>query len=79
MKTRFWEDTWLGDTTLATQYPSLYNIARTKHVLVAEVLSNVPLNIIFHRTLTGEKWNSWVSLLRRLININLSDEPDSFK
>jgi hypothetical protein len=30
MKTRFWEDTWLGDTPLATQYPSLYNIVRTK-------------------------------------------------
>jgi hypothetical protein len=29
MKIRFWEDTWLGDTPLATQYPSLYNIART--------------------------------------------------
>jgi hypothetical protein len=45
MKTRFWEDTWLGDTALDTQYPSLYNIASAKHVLVAEVLSNVPLNI----------------------------------
>jgi hypothetical protein len=79
IKTRFWEDTWLGDTPLATQYPSLYNIARTKHVLVAEVLSNMPLNIRFNRILTGDRWNSWVSLLQRLININLSDEPDSFK
>jgi hypothetical protein len=79
MKTRLWDDTWLGNTPLATQYPSIYNIARTKHVLVAKVLSNVPLNIIFNRTLTGERWNSWVSLLRRLININLSDEPDSFR
>ena len=24
--TRFWENTWLGDTSLALQYPSLYNI-----------------------------------------------------
>ena len=24
--TRFWEDTWLGKTPLALQYPSLYNI-----------------------------------------------------
>jgi hypothetical protein len=50
-KTRFWEDTWLGDTPLATQYPNLYNIARTKHVLVADVLSNMLLNIRFNRTL----------------------------
>jgi hypothetical protein len=46
---------------------------------VSDVLSNVPLNIRFNRTLTGERWNSWVSLLRILMNVNLSDEPDSFK
>jgi hypothetical protein len=47
---------------------------------VADVPSNnVPLNIRFTRTLTGDRWNSWVSLLRRLMNINLNDEPDSFK
>jgi hypothetical protein len=78
-KTRFWEDTWIGDTHLATQYPNLYNIARTKHVLVTDVLSNVQLNIRFNRTLTGERWNSWVTLLRRLISVNLSDESDNFK
>ena len=26
MSTRFWEDTWLGETPLALQYPTLYNI-----------------------------------------------------
>ena len=36
---RFWEDVWLGETTLAHQYPSLYNIVRTKHVRVAHVLT----------------------------------------
>jgi hypothetical protein len=46
---------------------------------VADVLSNVPLNIRFKRTLTGERWNSWVSLVRRLMHVNLSDKPDSFK
>jgi hypothetical protein len=48
-------------------------------VLVADVLSHVPLNIRFNRTLIGDIWNYWVSLLRRLMHINLSDEPDSFK
>jgi hypothetical protein len=55
MKTSTWEDTWLGDTPLATQYPNLYNIARTKRVLVADVLSNVPLNIRFNGILTGQR------------------------
>jgi hypothetical protein len=51
--TRFWEDTWLGDTSLANQYPTLYNIVRTKEVLVADVLYQNPLNIRFNRILTG--------------------------
>ena len=45
MKTRFWEDTWLGETPLASQYPSLYNVARHKDVLVGDVLANRPLSI----------------------------------
>ena len=43
--TRFWEDAWLGDTPLSSQYPSLFNIVRHKNVLVADVLANNPLNI----------------------------------
>jgi hypothetical protein len=27
---RFWEDTWLGESPLAIQYPSLYNIVQRK-------------------------------------------------
>jgi hypothetical protein len=37
--TRFREDVWLGNTSLANQYPSLYNIVRTKNVLVSNVLN----------------------------------------
>uniref|UniRef100_A0A453NIH6 Reverse transcriptase zinc-binding domain-containing protein n=1 Tax=Aegilops tauschii subsp. strangulata TaxID=200361 RepID=A0A453NIH6_AEGTS len=42
--TRFWEDTWLGETPLALQYPSLYNIVQHKEDYVAIVLNSVPLN-----------------------------------
>uniref|UniRef100_A0A453AJ03 Uncharacterized protein n=1 Tax=Aegilops tauschii subsp. strangulata TaxID=200361 RepID=A0A453AJ03_AEGTS len=45
--TRFWKDTWLGETPLALQYPSLYNIAQRKEVSVAIVLGSVVLNIQF--------------------------------
>jgi hypothetical protein len=43
--TRFWEDVSLGDTPLSEQYPSLYNITRSKNVLVTNVMSYAPLNI----------------------------------
>jgi hypothetical protein len=68
---RFWEDIWLGDAPLASQYPSLYNIVRRKNVLVADVLSNTPLNIEFRRTLTGNKWDAWIALVQRLILVTL--------
>jgi hypothetical protein len=50
--TCFWEDTWLGNTRLATQYPSLYNIVQRKQVSVAYVMSQVPLNIGFWQALS---------------------------
>ena len=43
--TRFWEDTWLGETPLALQYPSLYRIVQRHDALVATIMQSVPLNI----------------------------------
>uniref|UniRef100_A0A453APP6 Reverse transcriptase zinc-binding domain-containing protein n=1 Tax=Aegilops tauschii subsp. strangulata TaxID=200361 RepID=A0A453APP6_AEGTS len=57
MTTRFWEDTWLGKTPLAIQYPNLYNIVQRKEDYVGTVLQSVPLNIQFRRSLVGERWN----------------------
>jgi hypothetical protein len=53
--TRFWEDIWLGDKSLADEYSSLYNIANHKNVTVENVLVSNPLNIGFRRTLNGNK------------------------
>uniref|UniRef100_A0A453GTJ8 Reverse transcriptase zinc-binding domain-containing protein n=1 Tax=Aegilops tauschii subsp. strangulata TaxID=200361 RepID=A0A453GTJ8_AEGTS len=52
---RFWEDTWLGETPLAIQYPSLYNIVQHRDAYVATVLQSTPLNIQFMRTLAGNR------------------------
>jgi hypothetical protein len=71
------EYVWSGDTPLANQYPTLYNIVRTKDVLVADIFSQVPLNMRFNRLLIGEKWDAWIHLVSRLMNVHLNDEPDS--
>jgi hypothetical protein len=47
MDTRFWEDTWLGNKSLAEQYPSLYNIVQRKQLSIANVLNQNPQNISF--------------------------------
>jgi hypothetical protein len=36
---RFWEDVWLGNSSLANQYPALYNITQRKNVLVANTFT----------------------------------------
>jgi hypothetical protein len=75
---RFWEDVWLGDTPLSQQYESLYNIVNGKQVAVADVLGANSLNISFRRTLTPNKWVQWLELVERLMNIQLSNEKDTF-
>jgi hypothetical protein len=75
---RFWEDIWLGDETLATQYPQLYNIVHRKHDTVEPVMGSTPLNIGFRRRLIGDKWDQWTHLCQRLMRINLNDDIDKF-
>lgn len=75
--TRFWGDTWLGEVPLALQYPSLYNIVQCKEDYVATVLQSVSLNIQFRRSLVGEHWNSWLHLVRRSMDVQLSDQQDT--
>jgi hypothetical protein len=39
---RFWEDRWLGNSTLKELYPTLFVITRKKHISVISVFSTVP-------------------------------------
>jgi hypothetical protein len=60
---RFWEDKWLGNTTLREQYPALYNIVRHKSDTIAKVMENFPPNVDFRRSLIGPRQTSWQELL----------------
>jgi hypothetical protein len=75
---RFWEDKWLGNTTLREQYPALYNIVRHKGDTIAKVLENFPPNVEFRRSLIGPRQASWQNLLQRLEFVQLTQRPDVF-
>jgi hypothetical protein len=47
-------------------YPMLYRIVRKKYVTVDSVLSFVPLNVFFRRTLVGDKLVAWFKLASRV-------------
>jgi hypothetical protein len=75
-KTRFWEDTWLGDTPLTNKYPSLYNIVQRKNDLVANILTGSHLNIEFRRVMSGHRLEFGIQLVRSLIRVNLTTKED---
>ena len=69
---RFWEDKWMGNTTLREQFPALYNIARYKSATLATVLATSPPNVSFRRSLFGPRQACWLVLLQRLASVHLT-------
>jgi hypothetical protein len=76
---RFWEDKWLGNTTLRDQYPALYHIVRQKGDTLAKVLESFPPAVTFRRDLFGPRLTAWNELIQRLASVQLSHGPDEFK
>jgi hypothetical protein len=75
----FWDDKWLGNTTLREQYPALYSVVRHKGDTLAHVLGSRPPNVTFRRTLFGPRLVNWEALIQRMTNIQLTTEKDIFR
>jgi hypothetical protein len=60
---KFWEDRWLGNSTLRELYPQ---------DTVASVLSTQPSNVSWRRDLRGDKLVLWNNLLSHLTRVILS-------
>jgi hypothetical protein len=76
---RFWEDTWFVNFGLQQLYTSLYNIVQKRSDTVAKVLSTVPLNISFRRSLSENNLVLWNDLVLRVMDAQLNDSSDVFK
>jgi hypothetical protein len=75
----FWEDKWLGTTTLREQYPALYDIVCHKGDTISHVLESNPPNVTFRRNLYSSRLTSWENLLQRLASVQLIDGKDKFQ
>ena len=51
----FWIDTWLGDSPLKIQYPTLFSMCRDPNALVADLHSAGDWTIEFRRSLSGDE------------------------
>jgi hypothetical protein len=76
---KFWEDKWLGNTTLREQYPALYSTVCHKGDTIAKVMKTSPPNVTFRRDLSGQRLVSWNALLQHLANIQVQSEHDEFR
>jgi hypothetical protein len=79
LKIRFWEDNWVGTTTLREQDPALYSIVLHKGDTIAKVLESSPPNVTFGRDLSGQCLVSWNALVQCLEDVHLQEGPDEFR
>ncbi|WVZ54772.1 hypothetical protein U9M48_005521, partial [Paspalum notatum var. saurae] len=70
------DDTWCGNRTFKSLYPSLFNIVIKKGATVADVMSSIPLNVSFRRGLYGDRLHAWNELVGRAMSLELREGRD---
>uniref|UniRef100_A0A453JIR2 Uncharacterized protein n=1 Tax=Aegilops tauschii subsp. strangulata TaxID=200361 RepID=A0A453JIR2_AEGTS len=54
----------------------MYRIVQRRDALVATIMQSIPLNIQFRRALVGDRWEAWLHLVSRLMEVQLSHQLD---
>jgi hypothetical protein len=75
-RTRFWEDAWIKDDSLAKAFPRLYSISLNLNITVATVFNMGMANLRFRRALVGEKLALWNELKEICSNVTLDPSQD---
>jgi hypothetical protein len=56
LEIQFWEDRWLGNTTLQKLYLALYSIVHYKSDTIDKVMETSPPNVMFRRNFSGHAY-----------------------
>jgi len=75
-QTIFWEDVWLGDCALKTQFHNLYNFCSDTNVTMADVLRAGTCNLKFRHTLIQHELEEWENLSDILESVHLCGGRD---
>jgi hypothetical protein len=75
-KIRFWEDQWLGNTSIAILYWPLYVINEQQGKTMSEVWDGENLMLTFRRTVSEQDMNLWWELENVICGVTLSEEDD---
>ena len=73
---RFWEDQWLGNTSLTILYWPLYVINEQQGKSVREIWDGENLMLTFRRTVSEQGMNLWWELVNLMSEVTLSKEED---
>jgi hypothetical protein len=76
-KIKFWEDNWLGHSSLAVQFWDLYLIVNEKSSSIADLWDGTNLKCTFRRTVDARLGRLWMEIVQIASTINFSDEEDA--
>jgi hypothetical protein len=77
LRTRFWEDRWIGSSTLATQFWDIYVIANDHNVSISKVWDGLNLKITFRRYFSPDMMKASNDLFNIVKDLKLNDSEDS--
>lgn len=76
-KVKFWEDNWLGSTSLAIQYWEVYVLVQEKAGTVAELWDGVDLKCTFRRGFDQRLFNLWLEIVQLASTIVFTEDEDA--
>lgn len=76
-KVLFWEDNWLGPSSLAVQYWEIYVIVNERTGTVADLWDGRDLKCTLRRGVDERLMNMWEEIVQLAGTISFSDEEDS--
>jgi hypothetical protein len=75
-KIRFWEDLWIGSSSLVIQYWKIYCIVNEQNKIIVELWDGVNLKCTFRRCVDVRLYNLWEEVVNIASSIELSGEED---
>ena len=75
-KISFWDGTWVGDSSLKTQFWEVYEICQQQQCSVSEVWDGLNLKLTFSRCVGIEFMERWRDLIRVISTKTLTNEED---
>ena len=76
-KVKFWEDNWLGNSSLAIQFWDLYVIVNEKNSTIADLWDGNELKCTFRRTVSPTLSRKWLEVVQLASTIELTGGEDN--